>query len=95
MTVSELCERSVINISSGTNLGNVDDVVFSEKDALISHVVIYGRMKFFGFFGREDDIFIPWSDIKKVGEDVLLVETNLLSATKHTASSQKRSILFG
>ncbi len=95
MTVSELCERSVINISTGTNLGNVDDIVFSDKDAQITHVIIYGRMKLFGLFGREDDIFIPWADIKKIGEDVLLVETNMLNAKVHSQSSQKRSILFG
>ncbi len=95
MTVSELCERSVINISGGNNLGNVDDVVFDETTATISHIVIYGRLKLFGFLGREDDTFIPWSDIKKVGEDVLLVETNIYSAQTHSKNINKRSVLFG
>ncbi len=95
MTVSDLCERSVINISGGTNLGNVDDVVFSEKDATISHIIIYGRLKLFGLLGREDDTYIPWKDIKKIGTDVLLVETNLFESHHRKSNSQQRSILFG
>ena len=34
---------------------------------------MYGRLKLFGLLGREEDITIPWKEIEKVGEDVLLV----------------------
>ncbi len=94
MTISELCERSVINITSGTNLGNVNDVVFSEINAEITHLIIYGRLKLFGILGREDDTFIPWADIKKIGTDVLLVDTDLNKLPKRD-NNNRRSILFG
>ncbi len=95
MTVGELCERSVINMSSGSNLGNVDDVIFCTDNAEITHIVIYGRLKLFGILGRDDDTFIPWGDIKKIGEDVLLVETTAQKKAGGTSSTRKGSIIFG
>ncbi len=95
MTISELCERNVINITSGTNLGSVNDIVFDEKNAQITHIIIYGRLKFFGILGREDDTYIPWADIKKIGIDVLLVDTDLNKLPKHENNTARHSILFG
>lgn len=75
MTVGELCERDVVNVASGANLGRVDDLAFSPETAVITHVVLYGKLKLFGLLGREEDLCIPWSHIQKIGEDVLLVDT--------------------
>ncbi|MEF9969152.1 MAG: YlmC/YmxH family sporulation protein [Ruthenibacterium sp.] len=77
MTLYELCQRDVINMTTGENLGRVDDITFVENSAVITHIVLYGRLKLFGLFGREEDTLIPWTDIQKIGTDVLLVETAL------------------
>ena len=37
--------------------------------------MLYGRLKLFGLLGREEDVAIPWKEIEKIGEDVLLVRT--------------------
>ena len=75
MTVYELCEREVVNIATGRNLGRVDDLSFDPQTAEITGVVLYGRLKLFGVLGREEDVAIPWKEIEKIGEDVLLVRT--------------------
>lgn len=75
MTLSELCEKDVINVSTGVNWGRVDDLVFDPEHATVTHVVLYGRLKFFGLLGREQDSLIPREDIQKIGDDVLLVDT--------------------
>lgn len=75
MTLSELCEKDVINVSTGVNLGRVDDLTFDPEHAVVTHVVLYGRLKLFGLLGREEDTLIPWGDIQKIGDDVLLVDT--------------------
>ncbi len=93
MTMSELCERSVVNITNGANLGNVDDIVFNEDTAEISHVIIYGRLKWFGLMGRGEDTYIPWDDIQKVGKDVLLVNTLEIRTSNENHSGVKR--MFG
>lgn len=76
MTACELCERDVINVITGENLGKVDDISFSEDSASVTGVILYGRLRLFGLLGREEDTMIPWDEIEKIGEDVLLVRTH-------------------
>ncbi|WP_367926266.1 YlmC/YmxH family sporulation protein [uncultured Ruthenibacterium sp.] len=78
MTLYELCQHDVICISTGKNLGKVDDISFDEKTAAIQNIVLYGRLKLFGLLGREEDVLIPWKDIRKIGRDVILVETQIV-----------------
>lgn len=73
MNLYDLCERDVVSLSNGDNLGSVDDICFDEKTANITHIVLYGKTKLFGLLGREEDILIPWTDIAKIGSDVVLV----------------------
>ncbi len=93
MTMSELCDRSVVNITNGANLGNVDDIVFNTQTAQITHIIIYGRLKWFGLMGRGEDIFISWEDIQKVGKDVLLINTAEINIEKQDKNAANR--LFG
>lgn len=72
MTVYELCEREVVSLATGQNLGRVDDLAFDPQTARVTGVILYGRLKLFGLLGREEDVTIPWEEIEKVGEDVLL-----------------------
>lgn len=82
MTLYELCQRDIVNITTGVNLGRVDDIVFDASSASITNLVLYGRLKLFGLFGREEDTYIPWADIKTIGSDVVLVQTNVSPAPK-------------
>ena len=99
MTVYELCERDVVNVTTGQNLGKVDDISFEPETASITGVILYGRLKLFGLLGREEDRYIPWDrvedtaipwgDIEKIGTDVLLVRTAV------SAPPRSRKKLFG
>lgn len=71
--IEELCRKDVINIQDGTRLGFAEDVEIDVCDGKVCSLVIYGRAKFFGLFGREQDIVVPWGDIQKIGEDTILV----------------------
>ena len=54
--------KEIINIKSGRKMGYADDIEFDTCTAKICKLIIYGRNKFFGLFGREDDFVICWSD---------------------------------
>ena len=44
------------------------------QQAALTAIVVYGRPRFFGLFGRENDCVIPWSAVKTIGEDAVLVD---------------------
>lgn len=74
--IIDMRHKEVINIKNGARLGCVCDVEIDTKTAKLIAIVIYGRLRCFGLFGREDDIIIKWEDIKVIGDDTILVNYN-------------------
>ena len=71
--IVEMKNKEVINVKDGCRIGCVNDVEVDMKCAKLVAIVIYGRLKFFGLFGRDDDIVIKWENIEVIGEDTILV----------------------
>ncbi|WP_210363743.1 YlmC/YmxH family sporulation protein [Bacillus sp. REN3] len=71
--VTEFQVKDVVNVSDGKRLGNIEDFEINLNTGKIEAVVIGSSGKVLGFFGREEEIIIPWKNILKVGEDVILV----------------------
>ena len=71
--ISEFQIKDVVNVSDGKRLGNIGDIEINLTTGKIEAVVITGTGKVLGFFGREEDIVIPWKNIIKIGQDVILV----------------------
>lgn len=74
INASSIREREVINIRDGRKLGVVADVEIDFEQGRITSLIIPGPGKFIGLFGKDNDIVIPWSCIKKIGVDVVLVD---------------------
>lgn len=72
--IAELKDRQVVCVGDGTILGFVSDVELDTSNGKLSAIVIYGRTKGFGIFGREDDTIIPWENISIIGEETILVK---------------------
>lgn len=73
--ISELKQKEVINLNDGRRLGIVYDVEIDMEKGCIDAIVIPGSGKLLGFFNKESDIVINWSSIKKIGIDVILVDS--------------------
>ena len=71
MHMSDLQSKKIVDISTGKNLGNIIDVELSEEGRVLSLVIEQGRS--FLSLNREGDRKILWSDIAKIGEDVILI----------------------
>lgn len=67
-------QKEVISINEGKILGFVVDVQADFENGEIHEIIVAktGRL-FSGVFGK-NNITIPWEKIKKIGEDVILVE---------------------
>lgn len=81
--------KEIINIKSGRRMGYADDIEFDSCTAKICKLIIYGRCRFFGLFGREEDYVICWSDIEIIGEDTILVSCDVPNVQKNNHSGFK------
>lgn len=73
--IDELKNKQVVCVKDGCVLGFVSDVELDTANGVLTSIVIFGRFKFFGLFGKEEDIVIPWGDIRVIGEETVLVNT--------------------
>ncbi|WP_094547552.1 YlmC/YmxH family sporulation protein [Petroclostridium xylanilyticum] len=73
---SDFRQKEVINIADGKRLGFVYDVEIDMNKGVIESIIVPGPGKFLGLFGRDTDYVIPWNSIKKVGDDIILVDMN-------------------
>jgi len=72
--ISDLRLRDVVNIVDGRRLGVIADLEIDLENGRIRALVVPGPSSFWGLFGKDSDYVIPWERIKKIGEDVILVE---------------------
>lgn len=91
VSLSVLCEKDIISISTGQNIGRADDIEFSEKTATVENLVVFGRPKLFGLLGRGKDIRIAWADVITVGKDVILINSPEI---KQSSKSGKINVDF-
>lgn len=75
--LADLRNKEVINIKDGMRLGCVCDAELDTCTAKLLSIIVYGRPRWFGLLGREEDIIIKWCDIEVIGEDTILVSCSL------------------
>ena len=76
MRYNQLRQKEVINVCEGRSLGCVCDLIFDECKGHIHAIVVPGNSGICGLFGRQNFV-IPWKDICKIGDDVILVEIDV------------------
>ena len=74
MRFCELQKKEVINVTNCKCLGNVCDLDFDEKDGCIRALIVPGPGRICGFLGYDAEYIIPFECIRRIGEDIILVE---------------------
>ncbi len=72
--VTDLHCKEVICVCDGSRLGYVSDVEVTIPDGRVCSIVVPGRGKFFGLFGCQEDYVISWNAIRRIGDDIILVD---------------------
>lgn len=72
--ISDLRCKEVVNVSDGARLGFVCDVELDTEHGRVLALLVPGPCRFLGAIGRECDYLIPWSCIRRIGEDIILVD---------------------
>ncbi|UYO36852.1 YlmC/YmxH family sporulation protein [Bacillus zhangzhouensis] len=73
ISISEFQIKDVVDVSSGKKLGTIGDIDINVTSGKIQAIMIGGTGKMMGFFGKEEEMIVPWRNIVKIGEDVILV----------------------
>lgn len=73
-SIGSMKSKEVINISDGARLGFVSDVEIDVESGRLVSIVVPGGYKMFGLFGKEEDVVIDWNDIKRIGDEIIIVD---------------------
>ncbi len=70
---SELKNKEVIDERECKRLGYVCDLEIDLECGAIVAIIVPLSSGFMGVFGKCDELVIPWKDIERIGEDIILV----------------------
>lgn len=76
MLLSQLGGKEIVNLNDGGRLGIIadSDVMIDENTGKIISLLLPDKRVQFKFFGDKEEIEIPWNSIKKIGDDMIIVE---------------------
>ena len=66
--------KEIINLCTGHRLGFVGDVDIDLSTGKLMALIVPGRCRFFGILGREEDYVIPFENISRIGDDIILAQ---------------------
>ncbi len=77
MRLYDLKEKEVINMCDCRRLGFVSDVVFEFPSGCIVAFIVPGPGHICGIFGRDTEYVIPFSCVRQIGSDIILVDVKV------------------
>ncbi|MEG2003576.1 MAG: YlmC/YmxH family sporulation protein [Clostridia bacterium] len=76
LTYCELKDKEVVNCRDGKRLGYICDLEIDVCTGRIIKLILPPFGSFFCFAKSKDRICIPWENIEKIGDDIILVKYN-------------------
>lgn len=74
LKISEIQSKDIVNISDGKVLGHIGDLDINLETGTVESIIIGGTGRMLTFLGgKETELMIPWTNIVKIGSDVILV----------------------
>ncbi|SDJ71443.1 YlmC/YmxH family sporulation protein [Sediminibacillus albus] len=76
MRYKELSGKEIVDVGSGSRLGILGhtDLEFNEETGQIESFII-PNYKWFGMKKEGENVRISWRDIKKIGEDMIIIDS--------------------
>ena len=73
MKISDLQYKTIINVNDGKEIGKITDLEINNEGLIINYYATT-KKSFFNIFSSNKETIFKTNDIKKIGEDVILVE---------------------
>ena len=90
----ELAKKEVINCCDCKKLGYIDDLIIDDCKGCIEALVVPEGGKWCNFFGDGTEYIIPFSCIKRIGPDLILVEIQKKIGEMCLTSYFEKDILY-
>ena len=74
LNLSDLQNKDIVNILDGKKIGNIIDARFNINTGVIEKLIVEPTKSLFSL--KNSELEIKFSEIKKIGEDVILIEIN-------------------
>jgi YlmC/YmxH family sporulation protein len=70
--------KEVINLGDGARLGIVGEceLTFDSRSGVIGGLILPKRKSLLNFLGEDQIITIPWQAIKRIGDEIVIVDLN-------------------
>jgi len=70
--------KEVINLGDGARLGIVGEceLTFDSRSGMIAGLILPQRKSLFNFLGDNQIVTIPWNSIKRIGDEIVIVDLN-------------------
>ncbi len=83
MRFREIGGKEIIDVSHGVKLGVLGqtDLEINEQTGQIEAFIV-PSYKWFGLVKEDEETLIPWSNIKVIGEDMIVVESSPFDGNK-------------
>jgi YlmC/YmxH family sporulation protein len=76
MKLSELQRKDIVNIKDGKKVGKIVDVEFDPSNGYMIKFIIERAHFVKSLFTTTEEVTIKFTQIKKMGEDVILIDIN-------------------
>ena len=73
MRLSDLQNKTVINLIDGKNIGNIIDLSI-DNEGKTQGLIVEKHRFIISYFTSNKEMIIKWNQIEKIGEDVILVK---------------------
>ncbi len=75
MKLNDLFDKEIISVDTGERLGDVYDVEIDETTGVIKNLIIKSKFNLLEIFLSRKYRTIEWSNVKVIGNDIVLVES--------------------
>jgi len=82
--LSALTGKNVVNIYDGVRLGTIYEpvVAFDESTGRLEQLYLGGRNGITGNWSEKNSLMIPWQNVHKIGQEVVIVDMGQSVRTK-------------
>ncbi|MGM9572676.1 MAG: YlmC/YmxH family sporulation protein [bacterium] len=76
MRLSSMSGKEIINLHDGARLGLMGDseLMIEPDSGKIHSIVVPNTVSLMNLFYKQKDFVIPWSSVRKIGNEVVIVE---------------------